>query len=133
MRGKNMTKEMRPTCINHGCDYQVAHSGTRWRPVCSRCHQAGYGKGTYREGVTPFRTGKCSNQKGHLGFTCPIDYEKSSWVIGHTQIDHVDGNHLNNITENCQELCDICHKEKGKRNGDFKEQYKYKYKLKKVA
>ena len=48
-----MIKEMRPTCINHGCDYQVAHSGTRWRPVCSRCHQAGYGKGTYREGVTP--------------------------------------------------------------------------------
>ena len=41
--------------------------------------------------------------------------------------------YLNNTVENCQELCDICHKEKGKRNGDFKEQYKYKYKLKKVA
>ena len=70
------------------------------------------GKGTYREGVTPFRTGKCSNQTGHLGFTCPIDYEKSSWVIGHTQIDHVDGNHLNNTAENCQELCDICQQRK---------------------
>ena len=23
------------------------------------------------KGVTPFRTGKCSNQTGHLGFTCP--------------------------------------------------------------
>ena len=42
-----------------------------------------------------FRTGKCSNQTGHLGFTCLTDYEKSSWVVGHTQIDP-DGNHLNN-------------------------------------
>ena len=33
MRGEKMIKEMRPTCINHGCDYQVAHSGTRWRPM----------------------------------------------------------------------------------------------------
>ena len=123
-----MIKEIRPTCINHGCDKIVATNGVRWRPVCGRCHRAGYGKETFKEGVTPFRTGKCANQSGYLGFTCPIDYDKSDWVIGHTIIDHIDGNHLNNSLDNVQELCDICHKEKSKRNGDFKEQHKYNYK-----
>lgn len=123
--------EIRPTCISHGCEKPVMHCGTRWRPVCHRCHKAGYDANTdYAPGVTPFRTGKCSNQSGHLGFLCPIDYDKSEWVVGHTQIDHIDGNHLNNVLENCQELCDICHKEKGKRNGDFKLQGKYAYKQK---
>jgi len=122
-----MIKEIRPICINHGCDKIVATNGVRWRPVCGRCHRAGYGKETFKEGVTPFRTGKCANQSGYLGFTCPIDYDKSDWVIGHTIIDHIDGNHLNNSLDNVQELCDICHKEKSKRNGDFKEQHKYNY------
>ena len=129
-----MKSEIRPTCLNHGCERPVAWCGTRWRPVCSRCHKAGYDANTtYAPGVTPFRTGKCSNQAGHLGFLCPIDYSKTSWVLGSTQIDHIDGNHLNNVVENCQELCDLCHKEKGKRNGDFKIQKKYRYKREKVA
>jgi len=122
-----MIKEIRPICINHGCDKIVATNGVRWRPVCGRCHRAGYGKETFKEGVIPFRTGKCANQSGYLGFTCPINYDKSDWVIGHTIIDHIDGNHLNNSLDNVQELCDICHKEKSKRNGDFKGQHKYNY------
>jgi len=128
-----MTEEFfRPTCINIGCSKPVASSGPRLRPVCSHCHKAGYGGGKFALGVTPFRTGRCSNSTGHLGFECPINYNRAAWCIGHTQIDHIDGNHLNNILENVQELCDICHKEKGKRRGDFR-QRRYSYnKIKKI-
>lgn len=119
---------VRPTCINPGCGRPVADGGTRWRPVCGRCHRAGYGATTYREGVTPFRTGKCSNQNGHLGFTCAIDYDVAVWAIGKTHIDHIDGNHLNNVLENVVELCPLCHQHKGMLNGDFKNQGVYHYK-----
>jgi len=51
---------------------------------------------------------------------CPIDYAKAPWAIGHTSCDHIDGDHSNNVPENCQELCDICHREKGKIEGDYK-------------
>ena len=120
--------QFRPSCINYNCNKPVAHSGTRYRPVCSHCHKAGYGATTFAPDVVPFRTGRCSNSTGHLGFTCPVDYAKAEWCLGHTQIDHIDGDHLNNVPENCQELCDLCHKEKGKRNGDFKQQNRYAYK-----
>ena len=119
--------QFRPSCINHGCNKPVTSSGARWRPLCSMCHKAGYGAVAFKKGIIPFRTGKCSNGTGHLGFTCAIDYDKAEWCIGHTQIDHIDGNHLNNTVDNCQELCDICHKEKGKRNGDFKQRNIYTY------
>ena len=115
----------RPTCINPGCNKPVAHNGNRYRPVCSHCHKAGYGAHDYAAGVTPFRTGKCSNQSGHLGFVCPIDYDRAAWAVGNTAIDHIDGNHLNNTLDNVQELCDCCHKQKGKINGDFKQQNVY--------
>ena len=120
--------QFRPSCVNYNCNKPVTHSGQRYRPVCSRCHKAGYGATTFAPGVVPFRTGRCSNSTGHLGFNCPVDYEKAKWCLGHTQIDHIDGDHLNNVPKNCQELCDLCHKEKGKRNGDFKQQNRYAYK-----
>lgn len=121
----------RPQCLNYGCDKLVTTSGSRWRPYCSRCHKAGYDKNTkLREGVTPFKTGKCSNQDGHLGFKCAIDYDKAPWAIDQTQIDHIDGNHLHNVPENCDELCDMCHTYKGKLTGDFKNQNRVEYKYK---
>jgi len=121
----------RPTCINHGCNRLVDWSGTRYRPVCGMCSKAGWGSDRgfkYPPGVTPFRTGYCSNHDGHLGFVCPIDYEKAPWAIGLTQIDHIDGNHMNNVIENADELCTICHPQKGKLNGDFKKNNVYDYK-----
>jgi hypothetical protein len=124
----NVHTEIRPTCLNHGCNKPVAHSGTRYRPVCGHCHQAGYGKHAFAEGVTPFRQGTCNNQDGHLGFTCAIDYDKAPWAKGKTEIDHIDGNHLNNTLENCVELCPLCHTYKGMLTGDFKNQNRYHYK-----
>jgi len=83
------------------------------------------GQGTLAEGVKAFKTGKCSNADGHLGFYCAMDYDKAPWAIGLTQIDHKDGNYFNNTIDNCDELCDTCHKHKGRLSGDFKIQNKY--------
>lgn len=123
-----MKDQTRPICLNYGCNNLVTSSGTRWRPFCSRCHKAGYDKTTtLAEGVTPFKTGMCSNQDGRLGFCCPIDYTKASWAVGMTELDHVDCNHLHNVPENVMELCKICHHHKGKLSGDFKNQNRYTY------
>ena len=123
---------MRPICLNYGCEKLVTHSGSRWRSFCSRCHRAGYGAATLAEGVTPFKTGKCSNQNGQLGFECAIDYVKAPWALGQTQIDHINGDHLENDPINCMELCDMCHTYKGKLSGDFKRQNQAKYRYKRI-
>jgi 5-methylcytosine-specific restriction endonuclease McrA len=112
----------RPKCINYNCAKPVAHSGQRYRPVCGGCHKAGYGAGTYAAGVRPFRTGCCSNRDGHLGFGCYIDWARvaEDGARIKTHIDHKDGNHLNNVPSNCEELCETCHSEKGRRAGDYR-------------
>ena len=149
-RGR-ILKDDRPICINYGCKkYCTTSNPGRFRPFCARCHQAGF---TYRyrsyrtmadgstkiyiappvqlaEGVTPFKTGKCSNQKhgqkGYLGFPCPMNYKKAPWAIGLTDLDHKDGDHTNNKIKNIQELCKLCHLEKSRRCGDYKDQNNYK-------
>ena len=120
-------KHFRPICVNHGCNKPVTFSSTyengtrRYRPHCSHCQKASYGGQLHAFGVTPFKTGRCSNEDDHLGFPCYINWDKvvatNGWVK--TNIDHIDGNHLNNVVENCQELCSNCHDEKSKRSGDF--------------
>ena len=117
--------EKRPTCINHGCNEPVTFSHTdingkkRWRVHCWRCQKASYGARPHAPGVTPFKTGKCSNADGHLGFECPIDYDKAEWMIGVTEVDHKDGDYFNNDESNLDELCPCCHKQKSKLHGDF--------------
>jgi 5-methylcytosine-specific restriction endonuclease McrA len=120
--------EKRPRCLNIGCNNVCHHTGTRYRPFCVTCHVANYKNLPLPYGVKPFKTGKCSNHDGHLGFTCGWDYEKAPWAIGLTQVDHIDGNYLNNIPSNADELCETCHKQKGKQNGDYKIQNKYSFK-----
>lgn len=117
---------MRPICINHGCSQPVIYShrdtygNPRWRIHCSHCQAASYGKWPHRAGVTPFKTGKCTNVDGHLGFDCMIKWSKvPAWAKGMTEIDHIDGDSTNNNVENLDELCPICHKLKGQMNGDY--------------
>lgn len=111
-----------PKCINNGCSRVVAHSGKRIRPVCYHCHQAGYGARQFAQGVTSFRQGRCSNVDGHLGFTCYIDWDRAArdGFRVKTHIDHKDGDHWNNVPSNCEELCETCHSEKGRRSGDYR-------------
>lgn len=127
---------MRPICVNHGCDEPVVYSNKdtqgnpRWRIHCSHCQSASWGKWPHRAGVTPFKTGKCSNVDGHLGFTCMIKWTKvPAWAKGMTEVDHKDGDRTNNDHKNLDELCPMCHKLKGQQSGDFDKTKRLKIQL----
>lgn len=117
---------MRPVCINHGCNSEVTYShkdsqgNPRWRIHCGHCQSASYGRWPHRPGVRPYKTGRCANHDGHLGFECISSlHQAPSWAKGLTEVDHIDGDYTNNDPENLRELCVICHKLKGQINGDF--------------
>jgi len=100
--------------------YETKKGTIRYRPHCSHCQKASYGGQSHADGVTPFKTGKCSNIDSHLGFKCPINWKNiPSYAKGLTEIDHKDGNSFNNSPDNLDELCPICHKIKGQINGDY--------------
>jgi hypothetical protein len=118
--------QQRPVCINHGCNQPVTYSNLsqqgipRYRVHCSHCQGASYGRHAHKFGVTPYRTGRCSNHDGHLGFPCATDFELiPNWAKGTTEVDHKDGDRNNNAPNNLQELCKICHRIKGQVNKDF--------------
>ena len=121
----------RPICVNRGCNSPCAHSGKRHRPVCARCHKAGYGVGTYKEGVVPVRKTTCDNADGRLGFPCATGGKELPSCM--FDLDHIDGNHYNNVPENIQTLDKCCHAEKSKREGDYKRQNRYLTLLDKAA
>lgn len=120
-----LVKVTRPICINHGCSKEVTYSHKdesgvkRWRIHCGHCQAASYGKWPHREGVTPYKTGKCANVSGALGFKCPVKWTKiPKDAKGMTEVDHINGDHCDNRPENLMELCPMCHKIKGQRAGD---------------
>lgn len=124
----------RPICINKGCGrYCIPSIGSlkkpneyiKFRPYCSRCFRANSGLTSLPSHITAFQKHKCSNLNGKLGFPCIIGKEGHRRIkkIGCTkqmfQLDHIDGNSLNNTPENVQELCCMCHKHKSIRNNDY--------------
>lgn len=119
----------RPVCCNHGCTNlviasagKVTDSMPRWRPLCGTCHKNSYDKTCMLpEGVTPFKTGQCSNSNGRLGFPCATDFSKlPEWAKATTEIDHINGDHADNRLENLQELCPMCHRLKSQKEGDHR-------------
>ena len=120
---------MRPTCINHGCKKSVTYShrdtmgNRRWRIHCGHCQGASYGKRLHALGVIPYKSGRCTNVDSHLGFECVVDWSKvPADAKGMTEVDHINGNPSDNSSDNLDELCVICHKIKGQRNGDYRRQ-----------
>ena len=117
----------RPVCINPGCGSfcvpmrgRVGDADVRYRVFCGTCHKNSYMDYPLAAGVTRFKKNRCSNTGSRLGFPCVIDWalvESTGFKLS-TEIDHKNGNNTDNRAVNLQELCSVCHKEKGKRAGD---------------
>ena len=114
-----------PICINDGCENEVAirHWTAQGDPSlkteCSTCSRARTKNKTLK-GITFHKKNYCENSEGILGFICPMDstrYLEFPSDIYH--MDHVDGDHHNNINNNIKTFCAICHTRKGKENNDF--------------
>ena len=116
-----MIPTIRPTCVNPGCGRPAMLDRGRYRVHCSHCQRASWGGQPHREGVTPFKQGRCSNDQGRLGWPCPINWDlaQAHALRIATEIDHINGDPQDNRRENLQELCPICHREKGRRAGDY--------------
>jgi 5-methylcytosine-specific restriction endonuclease McrA len=120
--------KMIPKCINNGCDKDVSirHWSAQEHPSlkteCSRCSTARLKRKTL-PGITFHKKNYCENKDSVLGFKCPLDPERySEFPSDIYDMDHKDGNHHNNTTENLITICKVCHARKGKEAGDFNSQ-----------
>jgi len=119
-----------PICINHGCIKEVAvrHWSAQGDPSlkteCSRCSSNRIKRKTL-DGITYHKKTYCENKDSILGFKCPMDSERySEFPSDIYDMDHLDGNHHNNVPGNLVTICKVCHARKGKESGDFNSQKK---------
>ena len=126
-----------PMCEVEGCSHKAQWNGNvrkdgskiyRRRSdtgyVCTEHHHklTGKSKGlSSRDWVNSWHTYRwarkdyCENIDGRLGFTCTTTI---AWS-GMLDVDHKDGNHLNNDLENFQTLCKCCHSYKTNMEKDY--------------
>jgi len=114
-----------PVCINNGCKNNVAirHWSIQGDPSlkteCCKCANSRK-KNKIIDGITFHKKKYCENKDGILGFICPMDKERyNEFPNDIYHLDHLDGNHYNNLLDNLKTFCSICHTRKGKENGDF--------------
>lgn len=116
-----------PECINIGCDnyVRIRHWTSTGHPSikseCSTCENERLGKNkTVRPWVTMVKKNYCENYDGHLGFPCAINADEYENLPSNCyELDHIDGDHFNNVPENVKTYDSICHARKGKEKGDF--------------
>ena len=125
----------RPICINPGCVSlcatqrgRVGGSDVRYRVFCGTCHKNSYMDYPLAPGVKRFKKNRCSNINSRLGFPCVVDWDlvASTGFKLSTEVDHKNGDNTDNRPRNLQELCSLCHSEKGKRAGDHNKWKHYK-------
>lgn len=110
-----------PKCANQGCDNDVNVRDWKnysFRHQCSNCIDRQKKNLPPRKGVKFSKKNFCENLDGRLGFKCPVD-PKFKFPNNVLHGDHIDGDHQNNVPENIQTLCSICHHIKGQTSGDF--------------
>ena len=135
---------MRPKCDVPGCKKRAQNTSTsmnpRWRKaswvceefgyelngyVCHKHHCKNYAMGDWKYKV--YRKKYCENRDGRLGFVCTyvpppdelLEHLGLEAYEAYLQVDHKDGNHLNNNPKNLQTLCDNCHRIKTYLNKDW--------------
>jgi hypothetical protein len=75
---------------------------------------------TVRPWVTMVKKNYCENYDGHLGFSCAINADEYENLPSNCyELDHIDGDHFNNVPENVETYDSTCHTRKGKEKGDF--------------
>tara|TARA_R110002020_G_scaffold365469_1_gene577665 strand:+ start:113 stop:538 length:426 start_codon:yes stop_codon:yes gene_type:complete len=109
-----------PICVNDGCFNKVTVREWKYwsfKSECSRCTNARKKEKTIL-GVTIHKKIYCENHDGQLGFDCPVP--KDGWIgfQNSLDLDHLDGNHYNNVPDNVKTFCKLCHGRKSLENGD---------------
>jgi hypothetical protein len=109
-----------PICINEGCLNYVAVREWKYWSFKSECSSCAYfrKKGLVKPGVKQHKKAYCENYDGHLGFLCPVPKENWKGFESSLDLDHLDGNHYNNVIENVKTYCKLCHGKKSLNNGD---------------
>ena len=116
---------------HHGAKIAEKRGAKSIRHVMAQ--NAGFGNNVtaYTNSMHPYlkyRKNYCENQDGRLGFACTYSGPTAEQLVaaglddtfmGWLQVDHKDGNHLNNDEENLQTLCACCHTVKTFSAGDY--------------
>ena len=135
--------QYRPRCSKRGCQNPRAIISTlndgspNYRRVCCRrqgltvaeyqarklknaAQRQGFATVTdYLNSRHPYRQHRrsyCENRDGRWGFKCRYKIRHPAQL----QVDHIDGNHINNDISNLQTLCANCHTYKSHVSGDLK-------------
>ena len=69
-------------------------------------------------GVVIHKKDYCENHNGQAGFKCPVP--RDGWIGFESglDLDHLDGNHYNNVPGNVKTFCKLCHGKKSIMEGD---------------
>jgi len=109
-----------PDCVNDGCCNKVTVREWKYwsfKSECSRCTNARK-KGKTIPGVNIHKKNYCENHDEQLGFKCPVP--RDGWIgfQNSLDLDHLDGDHYNNVPGNVKTFCKLCHGKKSLENGD---------------
>jgi len=110
-----------PLCINEGCSNDIAvREWKNWsfKTECSPCMNARK-ENRNIPGVIRHKKRYCENIDARLGFKCPVHPSEWNFFQESLDMDHLDGNHFNNIPENVDTYCKLCHFRKSKEVGDW--------------
>ena len=111
-----------PVCVNNGCENNVTVREWKYwsfKSECSTCINDRKKEKT-RKGITIHKKKFCENVDGHLKFDCPV-ISKELWkdFLESLDLDHIDGDHMNNTPANVRTYCKLCHNRKSKHTGDW--------------
>lgn len=110
-----------PKCVNKGCNNDVAvRNWGNWsfKSECSSCQNMRK-KNIIKEGIEIHKKKYCENIDGHLGFRCPVRKEEWKYFQFSLDLDHIDGNHMNNNPSNIKTYCKLCHQRKSLESKDW--------------
>ena len=118
-----------PKCVNPGCNRPVmVRDWKNWsiKSECGTCYKARVSGffGPAMVGITIHKKEYCENIDGHLGWKCPVPSKawKKLDLLNALDLEHLDGDHFNNVPSNVETICKLCHGKKSILNNDCSNQ-----------